>query len=57
MNTVTLHMYVSMSNRAGFNPGAYMLKTRSEEDTYGIRFMFSLFYEHSNLEYVRIYVI
>jgi len=46
-----------MSNRAGFNPGAYMLKTRSEEDTYGIRFMFSLFYEHSNLEYVRIYVI
>jgi len=55
MNTVTLHMYVSMSYK-GLHLSAYMSNTQSEEDTYGILFIFSLFYEHSNLAYVRIHV-
>jgi len=36
---------------------AYMLNTRGERMKYGILFIFSLFYEYSNLAYVHIHVI
>jgi len=41
----------------GIDPPPYMLNTRGGRKQYGILFIFSLFYEYSNLEYVHIHVI